>query len=203
MRYSKMILLAAAVFTLLCPCRAYGEQNSHTPVIGEVEVTCPQEEGRFLLTAQGDAPHADEDTIKVTQAGKGHFACRFLEPGDYAYKLTQVHMDQDGITYDKSEYEILFQVTTDDAGVLSSSTQIMKKGDDDKYQAAAFTNVKHKRETRGTGEGNGEKHGEEKGSSPKTGDLTYGTAVYLALLAAGIPAVIWLVVRKRGDRGER
>lgn len=197
MRYGKLILLVAAVLTLLCPERVYAQQSNHTPVVGTVEVSCTEEGGDFCLKAEKASLQQETDTLSVKKGGKANFDCRFSEPGNYVYTLRQIHMDRDDVTYDRSEYKVLFQVTTDENGALSSSTQITKEGGDFKYRAAVFRNTAHRK-------GHRKEEISETGteSSPKTGDRKFETAVYLVILMAATFGTLWLVVRKRGENRE-
>lgn len=199
MRYSRLILLVTAVLALLCPERVYAQKSNHTPVIASVEVSCTGEEGTFSLEKEEGSPQQEYDTISIEKGGREKFGCRFSEPGDYAYTLRQIHMNRRDITYDRTVYKVVFQVTTDEDGTLSSSTQIKKEGGDSKYNTAVFRNEKRK-------EGHLKDKtsaGTEAKSSPKTGDKNLETAIYLILLMIAASGFLWFVIRKRGgDRDQ-
>lgn len=200
MKYSKIILLAAVILTLLLPTRAQAQM--HVPVTAGMDVSCPQEGGSFQLTAVGGAPHAQSDTISVTGSGTGRFTCTFPEPGDYVYELSQIHMDLSGISYDKSKYTVLFHVTTDENGMLSCSTVLTKKGTKDKYKAVVYTNTRRTNRTN-TGQQGTETVRESAGtriSSPKTGDSAPEHIAFLAAGMAGCLAALRILVRKGGDK---
>lgn len=200
MRYSKLILLIAAVLTLLCPDRVYAQKSNHTPAAGTVEVSCTGEGGVFYLKAEEGSPQQEYDTIRVGKGGSESFDCLFSEPGDYAYTLGQIQTDRDDVTYDRGEYKVLFQVTTDEKGVLSSSTQIKKEGGKSKYKAAVFRNTKRREGDREEKESS---DNAEAKSSPKTGDRKLETTLFLLLMMAAAFGALRFVIRKRGENCEK
>lgn len=108
----------------------------------------------MTLTAQGEAPmpKGAKDGVSTIELHKdaqvGNFGIiEYAKPGTYTYVVTEQPGDEAALTFSKATYRVTVTVTDDDAGKLSTKTEIAQLTDDAgdaaerTVEAAVFTNT--------------------------------------------------------------
>ena len=90
------------------------------------------DEFEFTLSASGDAPMPENDTIVITKDDEDHIAgfgqIEFTEPGKYTYIVKETRGDEKGMTYDSKEHKVTLEVVDDGNGklVAKSGTKLIQ-----------------------------------------------------------------------------
>ena len=141
-----------------------------------------------VVVPEEKSPNFEKNEIKVKANEKGCFGVITLnEPNVYTYTVHQKEGENKKMTYDKTEYEVVVNVITDETGLVNASQTITNLTTGEKVDSINFINTY---ETEG----------------PKTGDngtILLWVALLASLIICFVATLSICKPNKKDDKNEK
>ena len=175
--------ITAIVFILIMLAALPLKAFAMTEVSVELPFVVENNKGTVVIEAVDDAPLPEVTEFK--DIAEGVFALSYTQPDTYRYRVYQLITDNTSdVVYDKTVYNVVVSVLSDDDGTLHTVYTISIDGDAEKQDAIAFENYEPADNTF-TQEPN-----------PQTGDNS-NLGLWLVISLVSLAGIIILLFAKR------